>query len=271
MQKRVRNLLFVIIALMPFSGYAQREPCWMNEVPTATNSSIVYERESGEGSTIAEALSRALARVMQTTANRIGQPFDAAAISVALQQGSTIEVISAQYNLPIRKVDQYDMRMNDGSYRVFVLCQVAHWGNVTPEWEPLPRCGESNDWTAAIKSAILPGLGQMGKGHTASGVFTLCGEAILVGSGIACYYDAQKQLVIMRDASVPYDTFVKARNRYNAVRNVSFVAWSGAGILYVYNIIRAFTMQPQRAVEISALTLPSFTGPVPAVMLTYNF
>lgn len=167
------------------------------------------------------------------------------------------------------------MVLNDGTYRyrVYVLCQVAVAGNVQPEWTALRREGESNDWTALAKSAVVPGLGQMGKGYGLSGALTLTGEVLLVGAGIGCYYMAQDKLDIMRDAATPYDDYIAARDGYNRLRTASCVVWTVAGVLYAYNLVRAFTMQPRRATAVAVYpgVSQSPSATIPTLNLTLRF
>lgn len=271
--KRLFLSLITLLCLATIACQAQRVPSWMNELPKPSNNTYMYVRESGEGPTINDALNQAMARVFQSTANRLGQPFDSQKINSALQNGTSYEVLSQQYNIPINKVDQYESRLKDGTYRVFVLCQVAVAGNVQPVWGTLGRQGESGNWTALFKSAVIPGLGQMGKGYYGEGVFTLLGELALIGGGVGCYYLAQDQLQTMNSSNITFDQYTAARNSYNTYRTTSFIAWGAAGALYVYNLVRAVTMQPKRsqvlAFEPSLIATPSSLSP--SISLTLNF
>lgn len=252
---------------------AQRLPSWMNELPKAGNPTIMYVREAGEGTSLTEAHNQALLRVMQNTANRIGRPFDINEVDKALSGSDDYLAISRQYNIPINKVDQYDEQLRDGTYRVWVLCQVAVAGNIQPIWEELRREGEVNNWVSLAKSAVVPGLGQMGKGYTAEGTLTLGGELLLVGTGVGCYFMAQRQLEVMRDANTSYADWNAAQNSYNTLRTVSYIAWGSAAVLYAFNLYRAFSMQPRRATGLAFAPsiLPIEGGFAPTVSLSLNF
>lgn len=234
-----------MMVALGLSCQARRVPSWMNELPKAGNSTYLYVRESGEGPSYSQALNQALARVMQSTANRIGQPFDSQKINESLQKGTGYEVISRQYNIPINKVDEYAVPLKNGSYRVYVLCQVAVSGNVQPQWETLERAGESSNWTSLAKSAVIPGLGQMGKGYYGEGIAMLVGEVACVGTGVATFFMAKEDLEIMKDYTTGYADFAAARKDYNTLRTTNLIAWGATGALYVYNLVRAFTMQPK--------------------------
>lgn len=86
---------FIFFMALALYANAQQVPSWMNELPRAENETYMYVRESGEGRTAAEAQNEALARVMQSTAMRIGQPFDGQKVNEALSGGTAVEVVSA--------------------------------------------------------------------------------------------------------------------------------------------------------------------------------
>ena len=132
-----RTFFIILLMLTSVAAWgAKRLPWWMDELPKAGNSTIMYVRQAGEGSTLTEAHNQALLMVMQNTANRIGRPFDIQAVDRALAGGTDYQTLSAQYNIPINEVDQYETQLNDKTYRVWVLCQVAVVGNIQPIWEP---------------------------------------------------------------------------------------------------------------------------------------
>ena len=265
--------IFILLLANVAAWGAKRLPPWMNELPRPGNSTYMYVREAGEGATLTEAHNQALLRVMQSTANRIGRPFDAQAVDKALAGGSDYQTLSSQYNIPINKVDQYDERLRDGTYRVWLLCQVAVSGNIQPQWEELRRYGEVSNWTSLVKSAVVPGLGQMGKGYYAEGWLTLTGELLFVGGGAYSYYTAQQQLEVMRNAATPYADWHAAQNKYNTFRTASYIAWGSAAVLYLFNLYRAYSMQPRRTtgLALAPSVMPTGRGFTPSLSLTLNF
>ncbi len=265
--------IFILLLVSVAAWGAKRLPPWMNELPRPGNSTYMYVREAGEGATLTEAHNQALLRVMQSTANRIGRPFDAQAVDKALAGGSDYQTLSSQYNIPINKVDQYDERLRDGTYRVWLLCQVAVSGNIQPQWEELRRYGEVSNWTSLVKSAVVPGLGQMGKGYYAEGWLTLTGELLFVGGGAYSYYTAQQQLEVMRNATTPYADWHAAQNKYNTFRTASYIAWGSAAVLYLFNLYRAYSMQPRRTtgLALALSVMPTERGFTPSLSLTLNF
>jgi hypothetical protein len=268
-----RTFFIILLTFVSVAAWgAKRLPPWMNELPKAGNSTIMYVREAGEGASLTEAHNQALLRVMQNTANRIGRPFDIQTVDAALAGGADYQTLSRQYNIPVNKVDQYDEQLRDGTYRVWVLCQVAVAGNIQPIWEELRREGEVNNGVSLAKSVFVPGLGQMGKGYIAEGVLTLGGELLLLGTGVGSYFMAQKRLEVMRDANTSYSDWNAAQNGYNTLRTVSYIAWGSAAVLYVFNLYRAYSMQPRRTTGLAfAPTLmPTNVGITPGVSFTIN-
>ena len=185
--KAKRNILFLFLLTLTLCCQAKREPSWMRELPKPGNETYIYVRESGEGATINDALAQAMVRVFQSTANRLGQPFDSQKVKNALLSGTDYKIISQQYNIPVNRVGVYSTQIREGTYWVYVLCQVASMGNVTPVWDKVGMNSQTATWVALAKSTILPGWGQMGKDHFAEGLVTLVGECALVGGGIVCY------------------------------------------------------------------------------------
>lgn len=249
-----RKITFIIMfALMAVSGVAQNKPGWIFNKPTPENSSYLYVVESAMGTTDLDARNAAFARVFQTTAMRLGMPVNSEDIQNAVQSGKDFNVISAQYNIPINKVCEFTEKTDKG-YRVYILCQVAKSGNVYAEFTDFSGCMEEKQFKnsiALVKSIFIPGLGQMGKRHYAEGVFTLLGEAALVGGGVGSYFIAKKQLNVMKDMNTSYDDFMKAKKNYQTCRITSYVCYGAAAALYVFNLYRAYAVQPRYKKDIA--------------------
>lgn len=245
--KRCLTLL-VCCLLISVSALAQTRPDWIHKLPKAKNNTYRYAVESAIANSENNARNQAIGRVFQTTGNRLGQPVDMAEISRAVQRGDNYDVISRTFNIPINKVCEYTERLSNGSYRVYVLCQVAEKGNIQVQWTTYNECNVTQEFkngNALLKSAFIPGLGQIGKRHYTEGTLTLLGEVALVGTGTFCYLTAQDKLDIMHSDNVSYEDFANARTDYNRLRDASYVIWGAAAGLYVFNLFRAYTMQPK--------------------------
>ena len=254
----------------------QVPPQWVSKTPAAGNNTYLYVRERGEGYSRQDALNRALTEVFRTTALRLGQPFDGQKVNESLQHGTPLEVLSRQYNIPINKVCEYSRTLKNGQIQVYVLCQVAKSGNVTPQWDEYSQCNKTPDGgnvTALFKSIFVPGLGQMGKGYVAEGVVTLVGEVAAIGGAVGCYYIAQDRLNVMRDPMVNYEDFTSARQTYNTCRTTSYILWGTAGTLYLFNLIRAATAKERfrDGIAFTPALMPTQGGFTPGVSFSLNF
>lgn len=245
MQKLLLSALLIVVAV---AASAQTKPQWIYKLPKAKNNTYRFVMESAVANSENEARTQSIARVFQQTGNRLGQPVNTAEINNAVQRGDNFAVLSSTFNIPTNKVCEWTERLPNGTYRVYVLCQVAESANTKMDAPAYNECNvnqEFKDGNALLKSMFIPGLGQIGKRHYVEGTLTLLGEAGLVGAGTFCYLSAQNKLDVMHSEDVSYADFSRARDDYNRLRDASYVIWGAAAGLYVYNLFRAFTMQPK--------------------------
>lgn len=255
---------------------SQSRPAWTVKLPKSQNSTYIYVCENAIAGLEKDARNQAIARVFQSTAMRIGVPFDSQKVFEAVQQGTDIAIISRQYNIPIYKVCEYTERVGY-NYKVYVLCQVAAYGNVPPQFDYGFRgCNDVrqyNNWVALAKSAVLPGTGQMGKRHYVEGTFTLLGEVALVGGALYTYYVGQEKLDQINGGTLDYHIYTATQAEYNKMSTANTLFWGAAAVLYAYNLYRAFTATPRYSKSLafapSAILAPDqFT---PTLSLTLNF
>ncbi|MBO4602591.1 MAG: hypothetical protein J5651_05470 [Salinivirgaceae bacterium] len=234
MKKRLLAILLVVV-----SAGAWAQPRWVEGViPSPKNNTYIYEMASGEANSVNEARTQAIGLVLQRTGLRLGQPVNMAEINRAVQRGENFDVLSATFNIPIREVD-YFIERRGGKCIYYTLCQTAVNANVGVQFTTYRG---SDNAVAIIKSAFIPGLGQIDKRHYGAGLLTLAGEVALVGAGTLCYLSAQDKLDIMHSDDVSYADFSSARKDYNRLRDASYVIWGAAAGLYVFNLISTGTM-----------------------------
>ena len=130
-----RIIIVFVLTFMAMASYAQDKPGWIYNKPKPENNTYHYVVESATGLTELEARNQAFARVLQSTAMRLGQPINSDEINRAVQSGRDFNVISAQYNIPINKVCEYTERQKGGGCRVYILCQVAKAGNIIVDFD----------------------------------------------------------------------------------------------------------------------------------------
>lgn len=259
-----RTFIYLSLLVLGVACLAQ-EPDWVNNLPATDNNTFIYVREYAVGNTLNEARNQAIARIMQSTALRIGQPFDSEQVFKDLQAGKGVEVISSTYNIPINKVCEYSTKMKNNQYKVYVLCQAAKAGNIAVRFEDFNQCDtrkQYNNGLALLSSVFIPGLGQMNKRHYVEGVLTLFSELLLAGTGTYLYFKAQDRLDIMRKDNVTYKDFSNAKTDYDNFRTASYIVWGVAGALYVFNLYRALTLHPKykESLAFTPVILPDYNN-----------
>lgn len=246
--KKIATIILILLSVQCTTAQNTDRPGWTYNTPKAGNNTYVYVVERGGGTTVNEAINNALLKVLRTTMMRIGAVVSWEEVNNSLQQGSDWGTVAMKYNIPVNKVCECVEQKTEKGYRVAVLCQVAKNGAVYPEFDEFTGCNDVNTYSnsaALIKSAFLPGLGQMGKRRGGSGFFTLMGEVVFVGGAVGAYYMANQQLDIMRNFETSFDDYQAAKTDYNMWRTVNIASLSAAGALYVWNLYRAYTIKPK--------------------------
>ena len=275
MNRRILATLALAILTVGMAS-AQSRPGWTVKLPKAGNNTYLYVCENAIASQERDASNQAIARVFQSTAMRLGVSFDSQKVFEAVQSGTDLAVISQQYNIPIYKVCEYTERIGT-NYKVYVLCQVATAGNVYPEFDySFNGCNDDHRYStgsALLSSALLPGLGQMGKRHYGEGVATLVGEMALVGGATATYFMGRNALESISSGTLGYDDYTAATKQYNTLRTANSLLWGAAAALYVFNLFRAATLHPNYKqtvyLEPSLINTPSES--LLAMSLTFRF
>ncbi|MBP5613551.1 MAG: hypothetical protein J6X35_05360 [Bacteroidales bacterium] len=276
MKRAVLLLLAAGFACIAAAQNTER-PGWTYNTPKAGNSTYVYVVERGGGTTVNEAINNALAKVLRTTMMRIGAVVSWDEVNNALQNGTDWGTVAMKYNIPVNKVCECVEQKTEKGYRVSVLCQVAKSGAVYPDFDEFTACNDTrqySDGTALLKSAFIPGLGQMGKNHTYEGYITMGTEVLFLSVAIGTYFGAQKKLDILQDYNVTFGDYFAAKQSYETYRTANIVCLSAAGALYVYNLVRAYTLIPKykkRSLSFAPAIMPVNDGLASGVNLTFNF
>lgn len=128
------SLLFIcVIATTYLSGQSFR-PSWVINTPEPENETFVYRVEVGSSKDPAEAELQAMTKVISATAHSIGVGTTTTAVQEALAAGGSLELISETLRIPFNRVCSFEYLEPTGMYRVFVLCQTAKKGGVTPDY-----------------------------------------------------------------------------------------------------------------------------------------
>lgn len=278
----MKKIYFILFALsFIYNSFAQEDnrPGWIYNTPKAGNSSYLYVVEHAIGESPNEARNRALAQVYQSTMMRIGAVVSWDEVNNSLQNGDDWGKVAMKYNIPVNKVCEYIEKKKDG-YLVFVLCQVAKSGSSYPDWDEFSGCSDVKTYgngNALLKSAIIPGLGQLGKRRYMSGISTMLGEMALVGTGLVAYHFANEDLDYIKASSTnELSEVIDRKKSYNNWRIVNVSAYSAALALYVWNLYRAWSITPRYKKDKWSLSfypvlMPTENDPTAGIGLTLKF
>lgn len=293
--KKFISLLIVCGLFIPCAAKLTKKPVfrpdWTYQVPSTNSTTYIYVIEKGEGETQREALNQAIGRVFQSTANRIGQFVSTDEIHRAVQSGTDYEVISSKMKIPVNKVCEFP-RQNpeDGTWIVYVLCQVAVSGNVRPEFKSFNGCSshiiydrQMEKWEQQIQDSILkveetkhksnaraivassfiPGMGQMLKGQGGTGAAFLLSEVALFGGGTACYFFGQEQARIMK-TSISYEDYAVARDNKRTWDIATYCCFGVGAAVHIANMVQAYYAKDKHLSN-------SNTAFIPALIPTNEF
>lgn len=155
MMKKI--VITTLLMLSTIVAFAQRTPDWVTNIPSPGNNTYFYVVESAFGDTELQARNQAFARVFQSTAMRLGQPISAEEINRAVQSGTSYSVLSRQYNIPINKVCEYTEKKS-GTYRVYILCQVAKSATIPVQFDGFSACYEGANKFYAAEALVADGF-----------------------------------------------------------------------------------------------------------------
>lgn len=276
-----KSILLLLMSVLTLSVSAQMtkkptfRPDWTFKAPAPGNATYIYVVEHGEGKTKREALNQAVGRVFQSTANRIGAVVSTDAINRAVQAGTDYDVIARNMKVPVNKVCEFAVQdTTDYTWTMYILCQVAKTGNITPEFETSEECTKhemfdqamarwnelekqkdkdakkaknKRNATALLASTFIPGSGQMIKGHGGSGAAFLISELALCGGGTACYFLGEGQTKIMKSPGTSYTEYQNAKNLKNTLDITMFTCFGVAGVVHISNMIHAWLVSDKKA------------------------
>ena len=291
----MKKIFYLLIAFcgVVMTTYAQMRkpvfrPDWVFEAPRPSNGTYLYVVEHGEGNTKREALNQALGRVFQSTANRIGQAISTDEINKAVSAGTDYEVIARNMKVPINKVCEFPVQDTiTNSWTMYILCQVARTGNITPEFEATDECTKHtrfsnamNRWKkqedsiadlkkqqeedakraqkreilksngrSLVASLFIPGMGQMLKKQGGSGAAFLVTELVLAGGGTACYFLGQEQVKTMKSIGSTYESYQQAKKLKNTYDIAMYTAFGVCGAVHIANMVHAWVVKDKKLLD----------------------
>ena len=136
----MKKLLFLLLlAISQVAICAQEVPQWVQKKPKPANDTYLYVVERGVGVTEMEARNRAMGLVYRSTIERLALPINLASINEAINNGSNYGDNAEVMNIPVNKVCEY-IQQEATQYAVYVLCQVAQYGNREARFTAFTQC-----------------------------------------------------------------------------------------------------------------------------------
>lgn len=248
-----RKLLFLLLwATAQMSMSAQDVPQWVMRTPRPTNDTYLYVIERGVGKTEIEARNRAMGLVYRNTIERLALAINLSSINAAISNGSNYGEISEAMSVPVNKVCEYIQRENN-QYVVYVLCQVARYGNMPYHFTPFTQCSQLAK-SQYIGHSFVPGLAQIKKGSVGKGTAFIASEVVLVGGVVAaeCLQRYYTQLINMTHNSTIKQRCAQNANICQISRNVGIGC---VAAVYVWNVIDGMVSKGKPQVSIDGKTL----------------
>ena len=147
--KKILFLLLLAISQMVIC--AQEVPQWVQKKPKPANDTYLYVVERGVGATEMEARNRAMGLVYRSTIERLSLGIDLSSINNAIANGSNYGDSSEAMNVPVNKVCEF-IQQEANQYAVYVLCQVARYGNIQVSFTEFTHCNQSFSNQVAMPS-----------------------------------------------------------------------------------------------------------------------
>lgn len=227
-------LLLLLLVAVQMTLVAQEMPQWVLQKPRPANDTYLYVVERGVGATEMEARNRAMGLVYRSTIERLALAIDLASINAAISNGSNYGETSEAMNVPVNKVCEY-VQCEGSQYVVYVLCQVAQYGNVPAVFTPFTQCNQLAK-SQYIAHSFVPGLAQIKKGSVGKGTAFIVSEAVLVGGVVAaeCLQRYYAQQISMTHNSTLKQRYAQNANICQISRNVGIGC---VAAVYVWNVI----------------------------------
>ena len=148
----MKKILFLLLlAMSQMVICAQDVPQWITKKPRPANDTYLYVVERGVGATEMEARNRAMGLVFRSTIERLSLGIDLSSINNAIANGSNYGDTSEAMNVPVNKVCEF-IQQEANQYAVYVLCQVARYGNIQVSFTDFTHCNQSFSNQVAIPS-----------------------------------------------------------------------------------------------------------------------
>lgn len=141
--KRIILIVAVLICAGIVSAQTGERPSWLLKTPQPGNGTYYYRVTHAEGQTYEKAYARAFAMAIMESSWKLGVAVDKKNDVESLEKDitSNINVGNMTMRLPLNKVCEYQEKVSGSmNIRLYILWQVATYGNVPPQFEPYNDC-----------------------------------------------------------------------------------------------------------------------------------
>ena len=143
----MRKILFfisLVLWVLYCTAQSERRPYWIANMPTAKeNSKYYYRVTQGDGVDYDKAYAKAFARAIMESSWKLGLEVNTSDDLQTIEQGvaDNIKIASSHMTLPMNKVCEYTEKLVETrGVRVFILWQVAKYGNRDPKFDEFTKC-----------------------------------------------------------------------------------------------------------------------------------
>ncbi len=244
------NKVFFLFCLSLFINlkiFPQGRPTWILNppFPSSGDNTFYYKVATGEDIDINRARISAIATALYEGALKIGLFVSMDQIKDVIQKKG-IPGASVDIKLPINIICDYsESLITKRGYKVWVLCQVAERGNITPKFENFDDCYPTKlkvGFNALLRSIAVPGWGQLYKGETFKGIsFMTLSLGGLTGGFIfkQLSIDAANKANSSLNHQTTRDFYNQQMKDYDTYSKISFIT---AAVFYVWNLIDAIAV-----------------------------
>lgn len=142
--KRISIFLLSLVWALVVSAQTNGRPYWIKNLPSAKeNSKYYYRVTQGDGRDYDKAYAKAFARAILESSWKLGVEVNTTDDLATIEKGITdnVKVVDSRMTLPINKVCEYTEKLTETrGVRVFILWQVAKYGNVLPNFDEFTKC-----------------------------------------------------------------------------------------------------------------------------------
>lgn len=142
--KKIAIFFFLLVWVVEITAQTNGRPYWIKNLPsTKENSKYYYRVTQGDGRDYDKAYAKAFARAILESSWKLGVEVNTTDDLATIEKGITdnVKVVDSRMTLPINKVCEYTEKLTETrGVRVFILWQVAKYGNILPNFDEFTKC-----------------------------------------------------------------------------------------------------------------------------------